>query len=67
MRKTSGLNIEDRIKLYFHGDNEVNDALIMFKDYVKEETLAVVYEEKESGEVVDINGHDVLVSIEKSE
>ena len=67
LRKTSGLNIEDRINLYFHGDDEVNDALIMFKDYIKEETLAVVYEEKETGEVVDINGHDVMISIEKSE
>ena len=55
LRKTSGLN------------DEVNDALIMFKDYIKEETLAVVYEEKETGEVVDINGHDVMISIEKSE
>ena len=67
LRKTSGLNIEDRINLYFHGDDEVNDALIMFKDYIKEETLAVVYEEKETGEVVDINGRDVMISIEKSE
>ena len=67
LRKTSGLNIEDRIKLYYHGDNEVNDALTMFKDYVKEETLATTYEEKEVGEAIEINGHNVTILIEKSE
>ena len=39
----------------------------MFKDYVKEETLATTYEEKEVGEAIEINGHNVTILIEKSE
>jgi isoleucyl-tRNA synthetase len=65
LRKTSGYDIADRINLTFFGDDEINDALIMFKDYIKEETLAVDYEIKDAGELVDINGHDVKVYIEK--
>ena len=65
LRKTSGYDIADRINLTFFGDDEINDALIMFKDYIKEETLAVDYEIKDAGEVVDINGHEVKVYIEK--
>ena len=30
------------------------------------ETLAVVYEEKDCGEVNDINGHDVKILVEKN-
>ena len=65
MRKTSGFEIADRIKLYYQGDDEVLEALDSFKDYVKDETLATTYEVKDGGEVVDINGHEVKVSIEK--
>ena len=68
MRKTSGLDISDRIKLRFYGDDFSNDALIQFKDYVKEETLAVEYEIDSTvdAEVSDINGHKVKISIEKN-
>ena len=68
MRKTSGLDISDRIKLRFYGDDFSNDALIQFKDYVKEETLAVEYEIDSTvdAEVSDINGHEVKISIEKN-
>ena len=67
MRKTIGLDIADRIKLYFFGDDLVNDALIQFKDYVKDETLAVEYELKDvDAETQDINGHEVKVLIEKN-
>ena len=66
MRKTTGLDIADRINLTFFGDDEINDALIKFKEYVKDETLAVEYELKDIGEVVDINGHEVKIQIEKN-
>ena len=66
MRKTNGYEIADRIKVYYNGDEDILDALETFKDYVMDETLATVYEVKDSEEVVDINGHDVMLTIEKN-
>ena len=66
MRKTNGYEIADRIKVFYNGDEDILDALETFKDYVMDETLATVYEVKDSEEVVDINGHDVKLMIEKN-
>ena len=65
MRKTSGLEIENRIELYYDGDKEILESLSKYSDYVKEETLATVYENKDSGEEIDVNGHKVKVQIKK--
>ena len=67
LRKTVGLNIADRIKLYFNGDDEVKEAFVMFKKYIMDETLSVEFEEINSDlEIVDINGHNVGIKIEKA-
>ena len=66
MRKTNGYEIADRIKVFYNGDEDILDALETFKEYVMDETLATVYEVKDSEEVVDINGHDVMLTIEKN-
>lgn len=66
IRKTNGFEIADRINLYYDGDNEIVEALEMFKDYIKEETLSVEVTREVKGEVVDINGHDVNIYIEKN-
>lgn len=66
IRKTNGFEIADRINLYYDGDNEIVEALEMFKDYIKEETLSVEVTCEAKGEVVDINGHDVNIYIEKN-
>ena len=66
LRKSTGLDISDRIKLTYNGDPDINLALKNFADYIKDETLAVSYEIKDAGEIVDINGHDVKVTIEKA-
>jgi len=66
LRKTKEFEIADRIKLYYSSDDEVNEALSMFKDYIMEETLATLFEVKESDEKFDINGHEVSIKIEKN-
>ena len=67
LRKTTGLDIADRIKLYFNGDDEVKEAFVMFKKYIMDETLSVEFEEMNSDlEIVDINGHNVGIKIEKA-
>ena len=66
LRKTSGFDIADRIKLYYSGDDEVKEALEMFKDYVTKETLATEFTYKENEEHVDLNGHDATYAILKN-
>ena len=66
MRKTEGFNIEDRIKLYYDGDEEMLETFNTFEEYIKDETLAVVYEQKHTDNKVDINGHEVFITIEKN-
>ena len=66
LRKSSGLDIADRINLYYDGDADTNKAFEVFSDYIMSETLALVYENKKDGEPQDINGHEVFVKIEKN-
>jgi isoleucyl-tRNA synthetase len=66
LRKTNGYDIADRIKLYYDGEEDILDAFNEFADYIKEETLSTVYENKKNDNVVDINGHDVFITIEKN-
>ena len=66
LRKSTGLDIADRIKLYYDGDADTNKAFEVFADYIMSETLALVYENKKDGEAQDINGHEVYIKIEKN-
>ena len=66
LRKTNGYDIADRIKLYYDGEEDVLDAFNEFADYIKEETLATEYVQKHTDNVLDINGHDVNITIEKN-
>ena len=68
LRKTSGLEIENRIKLYYFGDDRVNKAIETFVDFIKKETLSVeVIRDENLEESVDLNGHKTLIKIEKVE
>jgi len=68
LRKTSGLEIENRIKLYYFGDDRVNKAIETFVDFIKKETLSVeVIKDENLEESVDLNGHKTLIKIEKVE
>lgn len=66
LRKTSGLEIADRINLTYQGDKDISEAMDMFKDYIMEETLAITFEVSDDGEVVDINGHEVKIALKKN-
>ena len=65
LRKTSGLEIENRIKLYYYGDDRVNKAIETFTDFIKKETLSVdVIKNENLDDSVDLNGHKTLIKIE---
>ncbi len=71
MRKSAGLEIEDRIRIYLQGEDEVLRAVDKYADYIKNETLAEsinmqgspdgAYQEK-----LEINDQEVLVGIVKA-
>ncbi|MBQ9281559.1 MAG: isoleucine--tRNA ligase [Treponema sp.] len=48
LRKESGFEVTDRIKLFVSGDGDLKDAFAKFKDFVSGETLATVQEWKDS-------------------
>ena len=66
MRKTKGLEITDRIILYYDSSEEFNKALEMFEDYIKDETLATTITKKNDlTEKFDINGEEVAIDLIK--
>ena len=66
MRKTKGLEITDRIILYYGGSEEFNKALEMFEEYIKDETLATTITKKNDlTEKFDINGEEVAIDLIK--
>lgn len=68
LRKSSGLQVTDRIKLGISGNPQSDIALRKFGDYIKDETLAVELTGVEGlGHVqeFDINGVKTIVALEK--
>ena len=67
LRKTTGLEISDRIKLYYNGDDEIKETFNIFKKYIMDETLSIIFEETNNDlDIIDINGHNVGIKIEKA-
>ena len=54
-----------KVKLSYDGDEDVLDALSKFEDYIKKETLTTKYTNEKGKELLDVNGHDVYVTIKK--
>jgi isoleucyl-tRNA synthetase len=66
LRKTSGLEVTDRIALTVSSDRAVNEAVAAYTDYIKNEVLAVsIATAAAEGESVDLNGHSAALSIAK--
>lgn len=66
MRKEAGLEVTQRIKIEYAGDDEIKQAVSSFNDYVKTEVLAVSCEsidDVQGGEELDLNGHICKVKI----
>ena len=65
-RKNNDFNIVDRINLYYYGDADFDKCINMFEKYIKDETLAVLVKKDENiSESFDLNGHNVLLKVEK--
>lgn len=67
MRKYNGYEMMDRIKIYFNGDKEIAEAVELYEDYIKQETLADYIERiNDAGlEKQNLNGHETGLQLEK--
>jgi len=66
LRKTSGLEVTDRINLIVSADEAVRTAVAAYAEYIKAEVLALSLELADaSGENVDLNGHACTLSLSK--
>ena len=66
MRKQKDFEMMDQIKICYNGDEEVQAALMGYKDYIMKETLAV--ELKRTGSELaeyDLNGHKTGIDVER--
>ena len=64
LRKQKDFDIVDRINIYYDGDNDVDSAIDKFKEFIKNETLALEIIKKDCPNKVDLNGHDAYIDVE---
>ena len=67
MRKNNDYEMMDRIKIYYDGDEEIAEAVKLYEDYIKQETLANYIEriKEASLEKQNLNGHETGLKLEK--
>ena len=64
LRKQNNFDIVDRINIYYSGDKDIDESVDSFKDFIKNETLALEVIKRESSAVVDLNGHECRIDVE---
>ncbi len=67
LRKSKGLEVSDRINIFYNGDEEFTKAINTFIEFIKNETLADNLTYKDNlEESFDLNGHNVKLDLEKN-
>ncbi|WP_269844944.1 isoleucine--tRNA ligase [Tichowtungia aerotolerans] len=67
LRKTSGLEVTDRINLTVSSDEAVSEAIAAYDEYIKNEVLALTIETAQvDGEQADLNGHQCVIALQKA-
>lgn len=67
MRKESGFEVADKIRIYVSGNEMLQNVISKFEDQIKRDTLAVevVYNAKREYNKVKINGEELELDLEK--
>ncbi|MBZ9684954.1 isoleucine--tRNA ligase [Clostridium estertheticum] len=67
MRKESGFEVADKIRLYVSGNEMLQNIILKFEEQIKRDTLSVevVYNAKREYIAVKINGEDLELAVEK--
>ena len=64
LRKQKDFDIVDRINIYYSGDKEIDNSVDEFKEFIKNETLALEIIKRKSSNSVDLNGHKASIDVE---
>jgi len=66
LRKESGFEVADKIRLYVSGNEKLMSIMKRFEDHLKKETLAeeVRYNEEHDAEEFNINGEAINIGVE---
>ncbi len=66
-RKESNYNIMDKIIIYYYGDEEIDNVIHSYRDYIKNETLAdqIIKDKSHEMNKWDINGKEVYLKLER--
>ncbi|MDW7670433.1 MAG: isoleucine--tRNA ligase [Bacillota bacterium] len=69
MRKSNGYEVMDNITIVFNGNEAVEKAVELHKEYIKKETLAITIEavSGEGMEIQNLNGHNTGIRLTKTE
>ncbi|KEI00588.1 isoleucine--tRNA ligase [Clostridium botulinum] len=67
LRKESGFEVADKIKLYFAGNETLENVIKKFEDHIMKETLSVSidYNEDRTYGEFKINGEELKIAVEK--
>ena len=66
LRKEADLNIIDKIKIYYDGPSEVDEAINNHLEYIKNETLAIEITKQENlDSICELNDIEASIKIEK--
>ena len=65
MRKESGFEIADRIKIYYESIPEIESMLDKYSDYIKDETLCLELIKDDSGEEVKVGDLSLKIKLER--
>lgn len=65
MRKEKNLEVTDHIHITYDGDHFVKRAIETYQEFIQNETLAESVTFENSGEIVDLNGHETKITIAK--
>ena len=67
LRKATGFEITDRIHVTYESDAEVEEAVTAHKEFIMNETLALSLTLANlDEEVMDLNGHETKIKVEKA-
>lgn len=65
LRKSKNFDIQDRIILYYSGDELVSKCLNEYEEFIKNEVLASKIINEKRGEIYDLNDHQTTLDVEK--
>ena len=68
LRKEKDFEIENRIKLYYNGDSEVDKVINDFNNYIKDETLSVdIIKDESLKNSYNVNDEEIFLDVVKYE